>query len=338
MAQRSRPTASDLLSDPGVLDHVPTLEVFGFAAVTTTGGAPVLPLRTEWLQAREDRIEAVSNWADVSAGRWAQAVVHLQKGRAATWQGLSEAWRRLDPGGRLLLVGANELGVKSAVKRLSGELDQPPQILANRARARIACWLREGAFAPECPVIPPLEVVTDDDRFELSSAAGVFSADGVDPGTLVLLGRLGELDPPTSIFDPGCGLGVLGLAALRRWPEATAILADVDHRAVECAIGNAADLGLAQRCEVMWWDAVLDPPPSRHCDLVLVNPPFHSGVPVDLQPARAIFRAIDAVLSPGGRALVVANRTLPWERDLREIGRLRQIEDRAGYKVLELTR
>lgn len=336
MAQRSKPTAADVLSDPGVLDDVPTLEVFGYAAVTETGGTSVLPLRTDWLRAREARIEAISSWAEAPDELFAQTVVHLQKGRAATWQGLSEAWRRLTPCGRLLLVGGNDLGVKSAVKRLSDELEQPAEILANRARSRIACWRREGASAPECPLIPPIEVVTDHDRFELESSAGVFSADGVDPGTLMLLGRIGELDPPTSIFDPGCGLGILGLSALRRWPDATALLADIDHRAVECATRNAADLGLAHRCEVQWWDAVLDPPPARRCDLALVNPPFHSGVPVNLQPARAIFRAIDAVLSPGGKALIVANRTLPWERDLRELGRVRQVEDRSGYKVLEL--
>lgn len=336
MAPRPKTTASDLLNDAGVLDDVPTFEVFGFAAGASTGSVSVIPLRTDWLRARETGIEAVPDWADVPGDRFAQAVVHLQKGRAATWQGLTEAWRRLTPGGHLLLVGGNELGVKSAVKRLSGELEQPAEILANRARSRIACWRREGASEPVHPEISPIEVVTGQDRFEFRSAPGVFSADGVDPGTRLLLDRLGELDTPTSIFDPGCGIGVLGLMALRRWPEATAILADVDHRAVECATGNAADLGLSPRCEVMWWDAVKDPAPARRCDLVLVNPPFHSGVPVDLQPARAIFTAIDAVLSPGGRALVVANRTLPWERDLREIGSLRQLVDRSGYKVLEL--
>ena len=336
MARRPRTTASDLLGDPGILVPSPTLEVFGFAAAASTGGVSVIPLRTDWLRAREARIEAVPSWAQVPDERFNQAVVHLQKGRAATWQGLIEAWRRLMPGGRLLLAGGNELGVKSAVKRLSGELEQPAEILANRARSRIACWRREGASEPVRPEISPIEVVTGQDRFDLRSAAGVFSADGVDPGTQVLLERIGELDTPTSIFDPGCGLGVLGLAALRRWPEATAILADVDHRAVECATGNATDLGLSGRCEVMWWDAVQDSAPARRCDLVLVNPPFHSGVPVDLQPARAIFRTIDAVLSPGGRALVVANRTLPWERELREIGSLRQLVDRSGYKILEL--
>ncbi len=338
MAGSPRTTAADLVGDPGVLEPASTLEVFGFAANGKTGGISVLPLRTDWLRAREGRIEAVPNWTAVPDLRFTQAVVHLQKSRAATWHALGEAWVRLEPDSRLLLVGGNELGVKSAVKRLSGELDQPAEILANRARARVASWRRNGGPGPVQTVIAPVEVVSGRDRFLLRSAPGVFSADAVDPGTQLLLDHLDELDPPTSIFDPGCGLGVLGLAALRRWPRATAILADVDHRAVECAAGSAADLGLEDRCEVMWWDAVMDPPPAGPCDLVLVNPPFHSGVPVDLQPARAIFRTIDAVLCPGGRALLVANRTLPWERDLAAVGRLCQIEDRLGYKVLEIAR
>ena len=327
-----------LVQDPGVLDQTPTLEVFGFGAVGLVGGTAVLPQRSDWLLAREAGISAVSGWSDVPSDDFAQAVVHLQKGRAATWQGLCEAWRRLVAGGRLFLIGGNELGIKTAVKRLSGELDQPAEIVANRARARVACWRREGPSEPVPPEVSPIVVVTDEDRFQLRSAPGVFSADGVDPGTQMLLGHLKALPAPEKIFDPGCGLGILGIAALRRWPEATAIFADVDHRAVECATGSAADLGLADRCEVVWWDAARDPAPARSSDLVLVNPPFHSGVPVDLQPARAIFRAIAKVLALGGRALVVANRTLPWERDLREIGDLSQLTESRGYKILELQR
>lgn len=338
MAHRPKTTAADLLGDPGVLDPGPVLEVFGFRAVVEAGGISVLPRRGDWLRARDKEITAVPGWDEGPAGGFSQAVVHLQKGRAATWQGLSEVWQRLTPGGRLLLVGGNELGIKSAVKRLSGELDQPAEVVVNRARARIACWRREGAAEPLRPVVSSVHVITDPDQFELRSAPGVFSADDVDPGTRLLLDHLAEVPPPSAVFDPGCGLGVLGIAALRRWPDATSVLADVDHRAVECATASAADLGLSHRCEVMWWDATRDPAPKRRFDLVLLNPPFHTGVPVDLQPARAIFRAIDTVLTPQGRALIVANRTLPWESDLREIGRLRQLEDALGYKILELQR
>lgn len=321
-----------------MLESVPTLEVYGRAAATEHGGTAVLPHRSEWLVARERDVDAIGWFDDSARGPFDQAVVHLQKGRAATAAGIVEAWERLAPGGRLLLVGGNNLGIKSAVKRLAAELDRPAVILANRARSRVASWARDGRAAPVRPLIEPIEVVDGGRRFELRSSPGVFSADGVDPGTALLLEHLDEIEPPKTVFDPGCGIGVLGLCAAMRWPEATAVLADVDHRAVTCAARNARDLGIDDRIEVSWWDAIREAPPVARCDLALVNPPFHSGVPVDLQPARGMFRGLDTVLDRGGRALVVANRTLPWERDLREIGALRLVRDERGYKILEIRR
>ncbi len=335
-----RPPSSpiDLLGDPGVLKSTPTLEIFGHKAVGAVGGVAILPNRGAYLIARRSKLAARGWFDDSTQGPYHQAVVHLQKGRAATEEGLFEAWSRLSPGGRLLLAGGNELGVKSAVKRLAGELNQPAEIVANRARARVACWRREGATAPGRPNVEPIQVITGSDHLELRSALGVFSADALDPGTALLLEHLEDLDPPRTIFDPGCGLGVLGLSALRRWPDSRALLADVDHRAIKCAKGSATDLGLENRAEICWWDATRDPAPSLTCDLALINPPFHTGVPVDLQPARAIFRALNTVMVRGGRALIVANRTLPWERDLGEIGVLRQLADARGYKILEVRR
>jgi 16S rRNA (guanine1207-N2)-methyltransferase len=183
-----------------------------------------------------------------------------------------------------------------------------------------------------------IELASATGRHRLATAPGVFSADAVDPGSALLIEHLETIDSPTRIFDAGCGAGVLGLAALLRWPRAEALLADVDSRAIACARANSCALGLAERCRVVWWDAVREPPPEARFDLALVNPPFHTGVPVDLQPARSIFRALAATLTPGGRAWIVANRSLPWERDLREIGTLCQRADHDGYKVLEVTR
>lgn len=327
----------ELLADEGVLEPAPTLEVFGSAGVLKVGGEAILPHRGEWLRAREGGLSALGWFDDTSRPRFSQAVVHIQKGRDATQEALAQAWRRLEENGRLLLAGGNDLGIKSAVKRLSAVLGQPAEIAANRARARVAWWPKSD-YTIGLPVLPPIEVATSTDAFTLHSAPGVFSADAIDTGTALLLEHLEGINSPERIFDPGCGLGVLGLTALRRWPEATAVLADVDRRAVDCAGRNAESLGVADRCRVAWWNAVVEPSPINRCDLVLLNPPFHSGVPVDLQPARAIFTTIDAALVPGGRALVVANRTLPWEHDLRALGTLRQIDDRLGFKVLEVRR
>lgn len=338
MTRRRPRDSAELITDPGVLEPTPTLEIFGWTAAAAVGGCAVVPHRGRWLAARQRSVEAVGWFGEVPCGGYTQAVVHLQKGRAATEQGLHEAWRRLEPGGRLLLVGGNALGVKSAIKRLAAALGDEPEIVANRARARVACWVRDDRDPPPAPAVEDLTVTVGDDRFTLASAPGVFSTDAVDPGSALLLHHLDTVEPPNRLFDPGCGVGVLGLAALRRWPQVTAVLADVDSRAVGCARVNADRIGVGDRCTTAWWDAVSEPAPTAECDLVLVNPPFHSGVPVDLQPARSMFRSIAAVLRPRGVALIVANRTLPWEHDLREHGSLRQLTDERGYKVLELTR
>ena len=324
--------------DPGVLRKAPLLELFGWTAVESVGGIAVLPNRRMWTEALSAGVDAVALPENLGNHDFKQALVHLQKGRAATQSGLCAAWERLENGGLLLLEGGNELGIKSAVKRLAVELGQQPQILANRAHSRVALFEKAAGVGPMSPKVEPVIVEALGDSFSLRSAVGVFSADAVDPGSRLLLVHLEVVDPPGRILDPGCGLGVLGLAALRRWPSATAVLADVDRRAVRAAEGNAEDLGLSSRCSTVWWDATRENPPVQHCDLVLLNPPFHTGKAVDLDAPRAMFRAIAEVLEPGGQALIVANRTLPYEKDLDSIGRLRQVALRDGFKLLERRR
>lgn len=329
---------SPLFLDPGVLNREPLLEIFGWAAIEACGGQAVLPHRRAWSEALAARVDAVSSLERIDDDCVRQALVHLQKGRAATQAGLCAAWNHLKPGGRLLLSGANELGIKSAVKRLAGELGQRPEILANRARSRVAVFERSAAAGPKPPAAARVTVEAQGDAFTIESAVGVFSADGVDKGTQLVLDYLSLADEPERVFDMGCGLGILGLSALRRWPHATAVFADVDRRAVSITEKNAVLLGLANRCTVAWWDATTEVPPIKHCDLALVNPPFHSGKAVDLDPPRAMFAALDQVLEPRGKALVVANRTLPYERDLSRIGSMRQVVECNGFKLLELRR
>ncbi len=330
--------SSMLIHDDGVLSEGTVLEIFGWKAVETRGGLSILPRRDQWLEALRHGVEAVGLPSGFSEGAFPQAVVHLQKGRAATQEGLTVAWENLEPDGRLVLVGGNELGIKSAVKRLGKELDQSGELLANRARSRVVGFVKKVSPGPKVPDQVQVSVATGEDSFTLQSALGVFSADRVDQGTRVLLDHLPTVAAPARILDMGSGIGVLGLAALRRWPQATAVLADVDRRAVEASRRNAVDLGLSQRCHVAWWDAVGEKPPAAECDLVLINPPFHTQKKVDLDPARAMFRSLDRVLAPGGIALIVANRTLPYEHQLGALGRLRMVGDEGGFKLMELAR
>jgi 16S rRNA (guanine1207-N2)-methyltransferase len=308
--------------------------------VGARGGLAVLPWRDAYLAAIAAGLAAQPTADGIPVGAYRQAIVHLQKGRAATLADVASAWRLLAPGGRLLVCGDNDLGIATFLKRISDDLG-PAEPLANRAHGRIACFLRSERPPPQAPPPASVPLLPEAARAEpgggvmLSVTPGVFSADGLDGGTAALLGCLSQCPPPGRVLDLGCGAGHLAIAALVRWPRSVAVLADGDHRAVTCASANLAALGLSARAQVAWWDA-REHAPARGIDLALVNPPFHTGHAVDLAPAKAMFRALGEALAPGGRALVVANRTLPYERDLSAFGRVHVARQDSGFKVIQL--
>lgn len=345
MSRRDRRPEA-LVLDEGVLRDGPVCEIGGSLAVEAKGGVVVTPWRDRFRTAEAAELEAVSDASEVADAGYAQVVVHLQKSLAATAHDLAEAWRILAPGGQLLFAGTNAVGVTSAVKRLAKELGQSPIVTTNRARARVVRFKKDGGQGPARETTPAIEASFEDIAGEiyaldLETRPGVFSAKKLDAGSRLLLDALAGFighKPPKRIVDLGCGTGVLGLAAATLYPEAECLLVDGDARAVACARANAARLGLEGRCRVEWWDARERPLGDRF-DLALVNPPFHQhGTEVDLGPALALFRSLGTWLGRNGRALVVANRTLPYEQALSEEGKIATVDAAKGYKLLSLER
>lgn len=313
----------DLILDPGVLSDVPTLEWHGWQVVARVGGVAVLPWRAHARAATHAGAATVARLD--GHGGFAQAVVRIGKGRAATEADLAAAWAALALGGRLLIVGTNEVGITTWAKRLASATGEAGVILANRARGRVVAFTRTSAALP----IPPDMAVPLPDGHPLMVAPGVFSGDGLDGGTALLLAAIAAIDlQPQRIVDVGCGAGHLGIAAARRWPAAEVLLLDADARAVACAQHNAQGTAAT----VQWWDDQ-EPWPCPDADLVVLNPPCHAGTAVDLTVARKLFSVVSAQ-----RLLVVANRQLPYEDDLACIGEITQIANDGRFKVLDITR
>lgn len=320
--------SADLVGDPGALTEVPTVEWHGWQAVARTGGVAVVTWRS---QARAAAAAGIVNQQS-SAGLcgFAQAVVRIGKGRDATLADLAAAWQALAPGGRLLIAGQNDIGIATWAKRLSALLGVSGTILVNRGHGRVVEFPRNHAVLP---AVPPACVQLPDGR-PLSVDPGVFSADGLDEGTALLLDVLATWTSPNEgpiarIVDVGCGAGHLGIAAATRWPSAEVLLLDADARAVACAAANATG---SPTITVTWWDDQ-DPWPWPDADLALLNPPCHAGSLFDLTVARRLFAVTKA-----RHVLVVANRQLAYEADLHRLGELRQVADNGRFKVLELTR
>ncbi len=335
--------AADALGDQGVLADGPVIEFGGSRAVELRGGLAVLHQRGEHLRAVAAGVAALEADGEPPIAAFAQAVVHLGKGRGAMDADFAAARAALVQDGSLLVCGDNAVGGAAAIARLGEQLAQEPVIVANRARGRIARFAR-GPLPPvappgsRLPLAPPSCAAAFGGAVEITARPGVFSADGLDEGTAALIGELAAWPgAPTRVLDLGCGAGHLGIAALLRWPAATAVLADADRRAVASARDNLVRLGLAERAEVRWWDA-FEPAPASGVDLVLINPPFHTGVAVDFGPAKAMFRAAAAASAARSTWLIVANRRLPYEAELARHGALRLLKEAGGFKVLEVRR
>src|SRR5215475_10798436 len=84
--------------------------------------------------------------------------------------------------------------------------------------------------------------------YRLTAAAGVFSADRLDPGTAVLL-RKAPL-PGTRggvLLDLGCGYGPIACVLADVSPASTVYAVDVNRRALELTRRNAQAVGAGER-------------------------------------------------------------------------------------------
>jgi 16S rRNA (guanine1207-N2)-methyltransferase len=130
--------------------------------------------------------------------------------------------------------------------------------------------------------------------------AGVFSRGEVDAGTDLLLKSLPE-EMTGDILDLGCGWGVIGICAARRWPDARVTMADVNLRALDLARENARRNRAEVRClESDGMEALK----GEMFDTVITNPPIRAGKQVIYR----MFADAEACLRPGGSLILVIRK------------------------------
>jgi 16S rRNA (guanine1207-N2)-methyltransferase len=166
----------------------------------------------------------------------------------------------------------------------------------------------------------PSHTTDPDFGLEIRAHGGVFAGGSVDIGTRTLLEVLDRV-PGTQnqrILDFGCGTGLLAVQVARLRPTAQVIATDQSAAAALSARATVEANRVGDRVTVVRDDG-LSSQPDGSADLILFNPPFHSGAAVHADTSLRLFAEAGRVLKPGGELWVVANRHLSYRPALRRL-------------------
>lgn len=166
-----------------------------------------------------------------------------------------------------------------------------------------------------------------------TTANGVFSADGLDLGTGVLLRTHTPRANAARLLDLGCGYGVLAVALATACPGAHVDAVDVNERALGLTRTNAAAHGVAGRVRALFPD---EADPAARYDEIWSNPPIRIGK----EALHALLLTWLPRLAEGGVARLVVGRNLgadSLQRWLVEQGfPCSRTASAKGFRVLEV--
>ncbi|MFT4218153.1 MAG: methyltransferase [Micropruina sp.] len=142
-----------------------------------------------------------------------------------------------------------------------------------------------------------------DTDWRFTTANEVFSGDGLDLGTSVLLRSAAPPADASRLLDLGCGWGVLAVALATACPAAVVDAVDVNPRALALCAANARAHGVADRVRPSLPDAA---EAGVRYDEIWSNPPIRIGK----DALHELLLTWLPRLTPDGAARLVVGRNL----------------------------
>jgi len=249
----------------------------------------------------------------------AMAIVIIPRAKALAKALLARA-AELVPDGLLVVDGQKTDGIDSILK----ELKKRTPVLGSFSKAHGKLFWLQSLPLPEWRA----ELAVLDGGF--TTAPGVFSADGVDPASVLLARKLPDTLKGT-VADFGAGWGYLSSRILEQEKPSKVYLVEADHIALDCAKLNIADA----RAQFLWADATEVSLPEK-VDNIVMNPPFHTNRKPDPDLGKRFIMAAARNLKASGQLFLVANRHLPYEDTLSAC--FTQVSELPGSSVFKILR
>lgn len=168
------------------------------------------------------------------------------------------------------------------------------------------------------------------EKFEFETDAGVFSRDGIDPGTLALISALPKFEGRA--LDLGCGWGAAGLPFAKKNPTSKVVMTDINERAADLAKKNAAK-NAVYNVEIVSGDGFENVVGTF--DLIFTNPPIRAGK----EKIYALFAESKARLNEGGSLYIVIRKQQGAPSALKFLKEIfasaEVVERKGGYWVIK---
>ncbi|NIA21041.1 MAG: methyltransferase [Anaerolineaceae bacterium] len=288
------------------------------------------------LAARSDRVEfADLTLQEIEPGTFDVVLFRVAKGKALVHQVINRAFEVLPSGGRLHLAGLRYEGTKTYIRR-AGELfgdGEPETLMKSGARCGMIskCDDKAGQLLADDDY-GRLRLIEAGPELSFYSKPGIYGWDKVDRGSRLLVSCLDDLGG-RSVLDLGCGYGYLSIQAARLG-AARIVATDNSAAALAACRRNFQVREIPGQVVPSDCGDGLGGP----FDLILCNPPFHQGFSTSRNLSERFVRGMARLLAPGGgRALLVANQFVPYEKLARHHFRsITVLTRQRGFKVLAL--
>ncbi len=269
----------------------------------------------------------------------------ISKEKPVVYHLFNESFAKLKVGGRLLICGKKNEGIKTYFSKLKkiwkgdsllekqgdnyvGYLvkgcDQASEIFDTKDYYA----LRQVNETPSCQGSSTLKI---------HSKPGLFGWNKIDQGSAFLCEHLQALidsrkTPCESVLDLGCGYGYLSLM-LKDSAIARRVATDNNAAAVQAASENFKHNQM--EVEVFLDDCASNI--DERFDLIVCNPPFHQGFSIDGDLSDKFLRNARAHMKTGACALFVVNQFIPLERKAGEhFSKISQVANNGSFKLVLL--
>jgi len=249
------------------------------------------------------------------------SIIYCHRSKTATLGLIERALFITNPGGLIIIDGAKTDGINSIFKKIKANFYEVNSFAKFHGKL---IWFTTPKDVSKKPNWATTFKTLPSGHF---THPGLFSAEKIDVGSMLLANSLPELSG--YVADFGAGWGYLSGKILENSEVKKLDLIEADYNAIIASQRNIND----SRVEFLWND--VNTFSGGPYDYVVSNPPFHISRIPDPDIGKEFITRAKKLLKPSGAVFIVANRNLPYEGVMRDNFQIvDQIVAEDGFKVL----